>query len=72
MMATTTARPADAQLGTITEKPPQPENNSNNDNNDSSSDDDANTPDTPPCPSKSRPCKNNRGWRKIVRNFTPS
>ncbi|KAL6829716.1 voltage-dependent anion channel domain-containing protein [Trichoderma camerunense] len=74
MMATTTARPADAQLGTITEKPPQPENNANNNNNDgeSSSDDDANTPDTPPCPSKSRPCKNNRGWRKIVRNFTPS
>lgn len=25
----------------------------------------------PPCPN-SRPCKNTVGWRKIVRNFTPS
>ncbi|KAL6807883.1 voltage-dependent anion channel domain-containing protein [Trichoderma sp. SZMC 28013] len=73
MMATTTARPADAQLGAMTEKPPQPENNTNNNNDSSSSSssDDGNST-NPPCPSKSRPCKNNRGWRKIVRNFTPS
>ncbi|KAL7950073.1 voltage-dependent anion channel domain-containing protein [Trichoderma barbatum] len=65
-MATTTARPENGQHEANAEKPPQSENNSSNSNYD-----DKNTANAP-CPSKSTTCKNNRGWRKIVRNFTPS
>ncbi|KAL7804663.1 voltage-dependent anion channel domain-containing protein [Trichoderma aethiopicum] len=68
-MATTTALPSEGQAST--EKPPNPP-----DDDGSSSDPDAqnttqnnNAPAS--CPSR-KPCKNNRGWRKIVRNFTPS
>ncbi|KAL7820905.1 voltage-dependent anion channel domain-containing protein [Trichoderma gracile] len=64
-MASTTALPPDGQMSS--EKPPNP-----SDDGSSSSDPDAQNTNPPTsCPSR-KPCRNNRGWRKIVRNFTPS
>ncbi|TFB03413.1 Sulfite efflux pump SSU1 [Trichoderma ghanense] len=62
-MAATTALPPDSQPPT--EKPPSSSSDSSNQDAQSSQNTNA------PCPSR-KPCKNNRGWRKIVRNFTPS